>query len=103
MNGDIGIGKLIDQERHRDAIHVAVAPLVAAETLYAGNHIGLSPMGEATKSVTPIGIVDPFLTADVGIGQKFYLFMLPGMVTNIRHSWSHSAFQAKVPGKEQGE
>lgn len=37
----LGIGQIIATEQFRDAIHVAVAPVVAGEQLHPGDHVGL--------------------------------------------------------------
>lgn len=92
MSGDIGIGKLIDQERHRDAIHVAVAPMIAAHRLSPGQHVGPVGDGIAGRCKEPVGIVDPFLRKPVEPGQRFYLFLYPGTITSLRHEWVHPAF-----------
>lgn len=95
MNGDIGIGKLIDQERHRDAIHVAVAPVEAGEKLAPGQHVGINKDGKATlRNATSVGIVDPFLKVNVKKGDLFYLFLYPGSIVSLRHEWVHPAFKA---------
>lgn len=97
MNGDIGIGKLIDQERGRDAIHVAVAPVEAAEKLLPGEDVGINDEGKATKrNFRAVGIVDPFLKVNyVKPGERFYLFLYPGTITSLRHEWVHPAFKGK--------
>lgn len=96
MNGDIGIGKLIKQERGRDAIHISVAPIEAAHELKPGERVGIHE-GRAFASgigiVEEIGIVDPFLTHVVLPGQRFYLFLFPGSITSLRHEWEHPAFK----------
>jgi hypothetical protein len=103
MNGDIGIGKLIDQERGRDAIHIAVAPITAGEELSPGQHVCIDARSnekgrlekKAFASAHPsslIGIVDPFLKQNVQRGEKFYLFLYPGTITSLRHEWVHPAF-----------
>lgn len=89
---DLGIGKLITTEQFRDAIHVAVAPVVAAERLASGWHVGLNSNGEASVSETPVGIVDPFLRDSVASGKRFWLFLYPGSITSLRHDWTHPAF-----------
>jgi hypothetical protein len=92
---DIGIGRLIDVERFRDAIHIAVAPVVALESLAPGADIGISPGGKATTSADHIGIVDPFLKEWVMPGQRFYVFLYVGSITALRHHWEHPAFAAQ--------
>lgn len=100
MTGDIGIGKIIDRERHRDAIHVAVAPIEAAHELRPGDRIGIhegKAFGTAFGLIQPIGIVDPFLTHLVLPGQRFYMFLFPGSITSLRHEWEHPAFGKEAP------
>jgi hypothetical protein len=90
------LGQLIkDGDRRRDAIHIAVAPVTAAARLAPGQHVGLVQHGNL-ELVGPcdraIGVVDPFLTADVEPGQRFWLFLYPGTITGLRHVWTHPAF-----------
>jgi len=100
---NLGIGKLITGEAHRDAIHVAVAPVFAGERLYPGQHVAIRD-GEAFPAENRIGIsrenrigiVDPFLADPVFPKQKFWLFLYPGSITSLRHHWEHPAFVAEV-------
>ena len=99
----LSLGNLItDGERRRDAVHVAVAPVTAAEGLQPGQHVGFSPAGQ-TEAVGPVdpgrdlGIVDPFRKDWVQPGQRFWLFLYPNTVTSLRHVWTHPAFAPKVP------
>ncbi len=84
-------------DRRRDAIHIAVAPVTAAERLAPGQHVGLVRDG-SLELVGPcdraIGIVDPFLPEAVEPGRRFWLFLYPGTVTGLRHVWTHPAFAA---------
>lgn len=91
---EIRLGKLIEGEAARDAVHVAIAPVVATVRLRPGCRVGLDEEGAAEISETSrcIGIVDPFLTEDVLPGQRFYLFLFPNTVTSLRHEWTHPAF-----------
>lgn len=91
-------GRLIEQnEVQRDAIHVALAPATAAVRLTPGQHVGLI-RSDDPNFVGPtdrnIGIVDPFLTANVEAGQRFWLFLYPNSVTGLRHIWTHPAYTA---------
>ena len=92
------LGHLIeDGDRRRDAIHIAVAPVTAADRLAPGQHVGLVREGDP-ELVGPcdctIGVVDPFLTAADEPGRRFWLFLYPGTVTGLRHVWTHPAFTA---------
>ncbi len=105
MSGNIQteIGKLITSPQERDAIHVAVAPVVAADDLHPGDHVGfcddcderarnrVSKPNSFSNHET-IGIVDPFLKAPVKYGDKFWLFLYPNTVTSLKHHWTHPAF-----------
>jgi hypothetical protein len=94
----LGLGQIITTEQQRDAIHIAVAPVVAGEPLKPGQHIGVLPNGEAVSSngVDPtIGIVDPFLKTVVKSGQRFWIYLYPGSIKSLRHVWTHPSFQDK--------
>jgi hypothetical protein len=102
------LGHLItDGDRRRDAIHIAVAPVTAAELLAPGQHVGFTPAGQTetvgtVESDRHIGIVDPFLTDVVEPGQRFWLFLYPNTVTSLRHVWRHPAFAPRVPVMKEG-
>lgn len=92
----LGIGKIITMEHHRDAIHCAIAPVVAGEDLKPGTHVGISESGKAYRSSDKIGVVDPFLDhSRVRAGETFWLFLYPGTITSLRHEWTHPAFEQK--------
>jgi len=92
------LGQLItDGDRRRDAIHIAVAPVMASSRLEPGQHVGLIREGNV-ELVGPcernLGIVDPFLSAPVEEGQRFWLFLYPGTISGLRHIWTHPEFAA---------
>lgn len=94
MSESLKIGQIIETPQNRDAIHVAVAPVVANSTLIPGEHIGLLPDGTASANPPFIGVVDPFLTRRVQAGETFWMFLKPGSITSLRHEWTHPAFEA---------
>ena len=102
MSGDLKLGQIIAGAAERDAIHIAVAPLVAGEPLRPGDHVGLVD-GQAMAAtavetdMTPIGIVDPFLRHVVGTGERFWLLLYPNTITALRHEWTHPAFKGEAP------
>lgn len=87
------LGTIIDHTQKRDAIHLAVLPVVAGERLRAGEDIRVEN-GVAMSANRPdsTGIVDPFLTVNAKIGDRFWMVLYPRMVTSLRHVWSHPAF-----------
>lgn len=78
----------------RDAIHLAVEPVVAGCVLRPGDHVGLVD-GKAVPCSNPLGIVDPFLPGMVQPGQMFWLVVYPRQITSLRHVWTHPAFPAE--------
>lgn len=88
------LGNLITDKQHRDAVHIAVAPVTAGMALWPGQRVGF--VGNAhTVGITSntIGIVDPFLTNQVQEGEMFYMFLLPNTITSLRHEWTHPVFE----------
>lgn len=85
----------------RDAIHLAVEPIVAGEELYPGVDVGIVN-GRATQKVgKKLGIVDPFLKHPVQEGERFWLVVYPRQITSLRHVWSHPDFLDKNAGDEE--
>lgn len=96
------IGNLLGESATRDAIHIAVAPMIATENLRPGQHVGLSGDEEHAAAVKDtIGIVDPYLRAPVKPGDRFFLFLYPNTVTGLRHQWQHPAFTGEKAASEK--
>lgn len=96
---DTVVGKLItDENAERDAIHVAVLPVIAGEKLSPGDKITVDSTSYQAFEVSSghIGIVDPFLSKVVKKGERFYCFLLPNTVTGMRHMWQHPQFPENV-------
>lgn len=89
---EVNIGSTPPPDGKRDAIHFAVAPVKSSDRFLPGEHVGLNEKGEAAQVDNPIGIVDPFLKKAVEQGDTFWLMLYPKTVTNLRHDWSHPAF-----------
>lgn len=91
----IEFGKLITDKQERDAIHIAVAPVVAHCILNPGQHIGFIKDDNRTVSYMAgkkIGIVDPFIPRVIAAGEEFWMFLYPNTITSLRHDWSHPEF-----------
>lgn len=89
------LGTIIDETVGRDAIHLAVEPVVAAEKLFPGQDVGIdSADGKATaRAAKLVGIVDPFLKGPVYPDQRFLLVVYPRTITSLRHVWEHPDFK----------
>ncbi len=85
------LGTIIDETAGRDAIHLAVEPVIAAEKLFPGQHVGFVE-GGVGSSKNNIGIVDPFISGFVAPGQRFWLVVYPRTITSLRHVWEHPSF-----------
>jgi len=98
MSDSVQLGKIIEGDAFRDAIHIAVAPVTAAHCLSPGEHVGLIGDGDKVSDTAEkmIGIVDPFLRRAVAKGERFYLCLYPNTVTGMRHMWTHPAFARVV-------
>jgi hypothetical protein len=83
----------------RDAIHLAVEPVVAGQLIYPGNHVGKLPDGSfgVTGNSKKLGIVDPFLTAPLKKGDQFLLVLYPRQITSLRHVWASPDFPEDTP------
>lgn len=94
MADTLGIGSLIVTQQSRDAIHVAIIPVVAGDKIHPAQRIGVDhgiafPFPGHDQCV---GIADPFLLKDINAGERFWMFLLPNTVTSIRHDWYHPSF-----------
>lgn len=89
------LGTIIGPGEKRDAIHLAVIPVLAGARLYPGQSIDAVD-GIATPSPGGLGIVDPFLASVVLPEQRFWMVLRPRIVTSLRHVWSHPAFPDEV-------
>ena len=91
------LGKPPKKGAGRDATHIAIVPVIAAEGLCPGQHVGVMKVNDqpmtAAKTFKPhIGIVDPFWpNGYLGVkkGQRFYLCLYPGSVTGLAHVYTH--------------
>jgi hypothetical protein len=106
IDAQFHIGKIIDDDddARRDAVHFALAPVIAAQTLHPGQHIGFVGENEVGPSCDKLlGIVDPFLLGRVSKGQRFWMFLYPNTITSLRHEWSHDAFPVEEAQSEEND
>jgi hypothetical protein len=76
----------------RDAIHLAVEPVIAGVRLRPGERVKIEEGFGVPAGHDATGIVDPFLSDLVQSGQRFWFVVLPRTITSLRHVWSHPSF-----------
>lgn len=89
----------------RDAVHIAVVAVRAAERLLPGERVMLDPddnqqvMSLRGPTAKPVGIIDPYLPPDSSVhaGGYCWLFLMPKAITGLRHEWTHPLFP-DLPG-----
>lgn len=92
MASDVVLGTVPQDGAMRDAVHVAILPMVATRELQPGEHL---------RS----GIVDPFIKGPVRPGERYWILLYPQTVTSLRHVWEHPAFptEESLPPKRRSE
>lgn len=91
------LGTIIDDSAKRDAIHLAVVPMIAGSPLAPGEHVNKNGSWEHPYTERAVGIVDPFLRTNVKPGERFWLVIYPRVITSLRHVWTHPAFADEAP------
>lgn len=96
------VGHLIPSEEkvERDAIHVAVLPVIASMNLkracwleftYEDN---IQHVTNARSWALAVGVADPFhQRINIEVGTRFLMFMKPNTITGLRHDWTHPALE----------
>jgi hypothetical protein len=90
------LGTIIDDTQKRDAIHLAVEPVIAKCYLQPGENVTADGYGKLPipnfSGKEYVGIVDPFLKEPLNPGQRFWLVLYPRTIKSLRHIWEHPAF-----------
>jgi hypothetical protein len=97
---DVKLGVLPGAEVGRDAVHVAIIPLMSDDFLSPGDHVGWTDdywadqTEPAAQRITKyarekFGIVDPFFMGKVEPGTRVWVCLYPTSITSLRHVWSH--------------
>lgn len=95
------LGTIINENEKRDAIHLAVEPVIAGHYLRAGDHVGFLADGRVGVCDKPLGIVDPFLVNPVEAGERFWLVVYPRQIKSLRHVWEHPDFPSDLVKKSE--
>lgn len=110
---DIDLTKPPGPNATRDAIHVAVVPLIAgSDKLYSGVTFKLLhgtsdiAMRATYEGDDALGIINPFVKSDCGYfkaGDKVWGILFPGTVTGMTHVWKHPAFDNPPKAASESE
>ena len=101
------IGKIIDETARKDAVHFALAPMYAFEKIWPCSHVKLMPTRPGyvrhAHETDPlaIGVIDPFLLEGAEKDERFWVFLNPNTITNLRHEWEHPAFAEQEQTSDQ--
>lgn len=102
---DIDLTRPPEPGAERDAIHVAVLPVIAGEGMYRNGKVRLADCGTAYRGEYNdcIGVVNPFRDGRVEKGDRFWLFLTPNTVTGMRHHWKHPVVDREIPPRDEHE
>lgn len=79
----------------RDAIHVPTLAMVSTCYLVPGQIVDIDDGGEINLNVKRRdAVVDPFMAVPVVPGQVVMLWIKPGTITELRHTWKHEVFDS---------
>lgn len=98
MTIELCLGKDLDAsvKVQRDSIHVPIMQVVAGELLKPGEHIGLRD-GKAYKTdVKLLGNVDPVRTTCAIAGSRFWMWVYPGSIDSLTHTWTHQFIDSDI-------
>lgn len=92
----------------RDAVHIAVVPMIVRERIALGQHIDVMPrvvLYAAGISADCIGIVDPFVAALAFDGDRICMFLWPYTITGLAYHSTHPTLadtaQSADPGRQR--
>ena len=91
MSNEAKLGTIPNGNEGRDAVHVAIMPAIATESLSSGTPVKINRYNEASACrlvEDAIGVVDPFGNG-CAKGSWFWLCLYPKTITGLRHVWEH--------------
>jgi hypothetical protein len=106
------IGCKLSGREQRDAIHIAIMPVICGEDyMRPGEEVGLVYGTKNTVKykasvygLDSIGVIDPFLRGDsVRKGDVVWCFLKPGTIAGLRHEWTHPDIDNQKPPKNDSE
>lgn len=95
------LGSLRSGGESRDAVHVAIFPIVCGEEpLMPGERIKLKyyycDIAVPATADDAMGIVDPLLKQGLKKGDESWMVLYPNTVKNLRHNWDHPNIESEA-------
>lgn len=92
---EVNLGSPAKPNAEKDAVHIAVIPMIANEILFPGQHVGIvdkdkTKVGHSDK---PIGIVDPFRTSNIFPESRVWILLYQNSISSLRHERTHPDFE----------
>ena len=95
----------------RDAIHVAVMPVIAGEDyMHRGDKVKIKfgttnvVLSDEYNDDDYLGIIDPFLPErTIREGDAIFVFLRPGTITGLRHEWTHLILDCEPASLSEAE
>jgi hypothetical protein len=81
-----------DFPQQRDAIHVAIIPVVAGENLDPGDKVVVTEGKAYREKGDYDGVVNPFYIGTTHSGRLFWLMLKPNTVRDMKHHWVSDKF-----------
>lgn len=110
MTNQEWIGKLLNDEATRDAVHIAVLPVISHQTyIYPGELVKLvfgttnRVIRTSVNDTQSIGVADPFLKEPAAEGERFFVFIHPNTISGMRHIWTHPQIDNVQPPANASE
>ena len=90
---EVNLGNTPPEGAKRDAVHVAVISVVAAEDLKPSQKVAVEDGWKSVPKGEFVGIVDPYRQEEIILkGESFWLCLFPGTTIGMQHHWIHPAF-----------
>lgn len=88
------LGTILKEDVLRDAIHLAIMPVITADEIYAGERVKLiygtkNFVKQCGSGNDYVGIIDPFLESYIPRGSRVWMFLRPNTIIGLRHEWTH--------------
>ncbi len=95
MSNEAKLGTIPKVTEGRDAVHVAIVPVCAHQTLHRGTPVRINSQNRAESCAVKdaVGVVDPFRSEGlVNPDEWFWLCLYPKTISGLRHVWDHPCF-----------